>query len=514
MKRSGTGWHKSIHCSITPIIAISFLIAMPNIDSGASTRPTPSGRWPFPNADIGNTRDAPASAISSENVSSLERAWTFKLTGSSAKPTKSGSLAATPIVQNGVVYFQDLDSTVYAVVLATGKLKWEYHPKSPQTNTLGPNGVAVADGRLFGASPNTAFALSAATGRSIWVDPLYSQGRGTFDIQPQVANGRVYLATTAGGLPGGGVLMALSESSGRLLWKFDSVPETDNGVGGAGGAWETPLVNSDGSVTYGVGNPYQSPVWAITNPSQLLYTDSDVNLDAATGILRWYYQGVTDDFKDFDMQASPMSATINNVPVVVGGGKMGFVYAMNAQTGALLWKTSVGEHNGHDDDSLQAMFHESDLNTAYTILPGSLGGVLTNMALAGNSVYVVTVDLPYTVTLSKEILGLNVPSNEKAATGDVEALNLDTGQVEWDTKVPHMPLGAATVSNDLLFTTLYTGVLIAFNRNTGAIVYRSKLPTSTNAAIAIAGNTVLVPAGGPTLDANGGNPQLLAYAVP
>ncbi len=50
-----------------------------------------------------------------------------------------------------------------------------------------------------------------------------------------------------------------------------------------------------------------------------------------------------------------------------------------------------------------------------------------------------------------------------------------------------MPLGAATVSNDLVFTTLYNGVLIALDRYTGAIVYRTLLPTSTNAPIAIAG---------------------------
>ena len=47
----------------------------------------------------------------------------------------------------------------------------------------------------------------------------------------------------------------------------------------------------------------------------------------------------------------------------------------------------------------------------------------------------------------------------------MEALSLATGKVEWDTKVPTMPLGAATVSNDLVFTDLYTGVLIALNRS-------------------------------------------------
>jgi outer membrane protein assembly factor BamB len=77
-----------------------------------------------------------------------------------------------------------------------------------------------------------------------------------------------------------------------------------------------------------------------------------------------------------------------------------------------------------------------------------------------------------------------------------------------------MPLGAVTVSNDLIVTTLYTGVLIALNRSTGAIVYQHKLPTSANAPIAIAGNTILVPAGGPSIfGPKGGSPQLVAYTV-
>ena len=114
---------------------------------------------------------------------------------------------------------------------------------------------------------------------------------------------------------------------------------------------------------------------------------------------------------------------------------------------------------------------------------------------------------------------LNSVTGDKAAgpaTGEVEALSLATGKVEWDTKVPTLPLGAATVSNDLVFTTLYNGVLIALNRDTGAIVYRHQLPTSTNSPIAVFGNTVLVPAGGPKTSSSGGggNPQLVAYTVP
>jgi outer membrane protein assembly factor BamB len=184
---------------------------------------------------------------------------------------------------------------------------------------------------------------------------------------------------------------------------------------------------------------------------------------------------------------------------------------MNAGTGKLIWKTPVGTHNGHDNDSLRALEHRGTLKAPLLIIPGSIGGVLSDLAVAGNSVYVATIDLPLTYTT------LNLPVAVKAAgpaTGEVEALSLATGKVEWDRKVSQLPLGAVTVSNDLVFTTLYNGVLIALNRRTGAIVFRRHLPTSTNSPIAVAGNTVIVPAGGPATRAGGRHAQVLAYAVP
>ena len=197
----------------------------------------------------------------------------------------------------------------------------------------------------------------------------------------------MYLASAYGLGPGGGVAIALNAATGKLLWSFNTVAGSDAGVKsvglGSGGAWETPLVGSDGSVTFGIGNPYQSPATAMAHPSAQLYTDSDVNLDAATGKLRWYYQGVPNDFNDWDMQASPIAATVNGVPAVIGAGKMGIVYAMNASTGALLWKTPVGEHNGHDDWSAAAARAQAHDQSAVHDAPGSYGGVLTNMATRG-----------------------------------------------------------------------------------------------------------------------------------
>jgi outer membrane protein assembly factor BamB len=477
----------------------------------------PVGSWPYPNADIANTRNAPDSTISSANVSGLREAWTFKLAGKSE--TAVGSLTAPPVVADGVVYLQDQDANVYALALATGRLMWEYQVNLPEKSGPGPDGVAIAGAAVYGDTSTSVFALNASTGKTIWVDRhLLNSGQGAFEIQPQVADGRVYLASAYGSGPGGGVLMALSAATGRRLWTFNTVLGPGKGVRalgvGSGGAWETPLVGSDGSVTFGIGNPYQSIGAAIASPSRQLYTDSEVNLDAATGKLRWYYQAVPDDFQDHDLQASPISASIGAVPVIITGGKMGYVYALNAQSGALLWKTPVGEHNGHDNDSLLALSHRLRIKLPYTVVPGSLGGVLSNMAVADGSVYVATIDLPITYTSLSTVDGDKAAGSE---TGEVEALSLATGKVEWDTKVPSMPLGAATVSNDLVFTTLYKGVLVALNRGTGAIVYQHQLPASTNSPIAVFGNTVLVPAGGPQTArslSSGGKAQLVAYTVP
>jgi glucose dehydrogenase len=480
--------------------------------NGTST----TGSWPYSNADLANTRDALGSTITMANVSTLKKAWSFTLTGTATKNVGGyGTLAAAPIVVNGVVYIQDLHSNVYALSLATGKLQWSYLVNKKEKSGPGPNGVAVVDGTVFGATPTAVFALNAATGHQVWSnDKLLKKGQGTFGIQPEVANGRVYLASQYGLVPGGGVLLALNAATGALLWTFKTVPKKDTGVTalglGAGGAWETPLVSADGSVTFGIGNPYQTLSSALADPNKLLYTDSDVNLDAATGKLRWFYQGVTDDFKDYDMQASPISADADGVPVVIGGGKMGIVYEMNATSGKLIWKTPVGVHNGHDNDSLKALAGNSKLTVPFTYIPGALGGILTNMAVAGNTVYVVTCNFAFSFTNTDQVNGTNVGKN---FSGDVEALNLGTGKVEWKTKVKGLPLGAATVSNNLVFTTLLQGELLAINRSTGAIVSTQQLPRSTNAPIAIAGHTVIVPAGGPKYGKGKGPSQIVAYAL-
>ncbi len=496
-------------------VVAALVLAVASNATPTSGAPRPAGSWPYSNANLANTRVASGSLINSADVKTLRQVWSFTLTGAAAKPVDHlGTFAANPIVVNGTVYLQDLRCNVYALSLATGRLLWEYRVNRPEKSGPGPNGVAVVGGTVYGTSPRAVFALRAATGERIWVSShLLTRGEGTFGIQPQVASGRVYLATQYGSGPGGGVLMALRATNGAKLWTFNTVAHRDPGVKavglGSGGAWETPLVSANGTVTFGTGNPYQSAASAIADPSAQLYTDSEVTVNGATGRLLWYYQGVANDFLDHDMQASPIAARVGPTNVIVGGGKMGYVYEMNAATGHLIWKTPVGRHNGHDNDSLKALHHHLKLKTPVTIWPGSLGGILTDMALADNTVYVTTVDLATTITTLTAPLG-NITGRP---SGEVEALNLATGRVEWDTKVKGIPVGAATVSNNLVLTTLFQGTLVALNRTSGAVVYQKRLANSTNSPIAVAGATIIVPAGGPKALGQNGVSQIDAYAV-
>jgi outer membrane protein assembly factor BamB len=75
-------------------------------------------------------------------------------------------------VQHGVALLQDLDSNVYALALNSGKLEWQYRCDALRSAAgRDPTAWAVADGRVYGETPTSVFAVSAASrsGKAIWV---------------------------------------------------------------------------------------------------------------------------------------------------------------------------------------------------------------------------------------------------------------------------------------------------------------------------------------------------------
>ena len=460
-----------------------------------------SPEWPSPNGNLCNTRVA-ASIISSANVSTLREAWTVPLTGEGS----TGFDFANPVIVDGVAYLQDGASNVIAVRFATGQVLWAHQYNSPDE---GPNGVTFNGGRIYGVTATGVFALDARTGRQLWYNTRLAATTVNFDIAPQVANGKVFVASAV--TAGGGMVYALDVQTGAVIWSFQTVIDKTGQqlADTAGGAWDPVLIGPDHSIYVGTGNPYLSEQEAVTTPSRELYTDSIVKLNQDTGKLAWYYQAFPDDFHDWDLQISPIYTFAGDRPVVVTAGKGGYVFAFDALSGALLWKTPVGIHNGHDNDDQLALEGKLNLQFPYTSEPGEVGGVETNMAAADGVVYVPVDNLPETYQSATQVLGT---SNFLAPnTGEMVAISLDTGRTLWTTNLPQLALGGATVSNDLVFTTTFNGEVLALSRASGAIVWTAQLPAGSNSTLAVAGNTLLAGAGVPLSATQ--HPVVVAYQV-
>lgn len=456
--------------------------------------------WPSPNGGLYNTRDA-TSTISSANVAKLAVAWTLPLTGVGGV----GRDFSNPVIGNGVAYLQDGASNVMAVNVATGKVMWTHTYDSTE---YGPNGLTLAYGRVYGITASGVFALDAATGHQVWYDSSFGGGRARFNLAPQVANSRVFVASSL--TAGGGLIYALDAVDGATDWSFQTVVDKTGQQlkATAGGAWDPFLIGPDGSVYAGTGNPYLSQQQAQSKPSRELYTDSLVKLDQATGHLEWYYQAFPDDFHDWDLQVSPILTSVGGHSIVLAAGKGGYVFALDPASGTLQWKTAVGMHNGHDQDDEQALQGNLQLQTPYTVFPGEAGGVETNMAVADGVAYVPVVDLGSSIATPATVVGtLDVLH----AGGEMVALDLSTGNKLWATTLPQMPLGAATVAGDLVFTTTFTGELVAMSRTKGTIVWTAQLPAAANAPLAIVGDTLIAGAGLPL--GNAKKPAVVAYRL-
>jgi outer membrane protein assembly factor BamB len=466
----------------------------------------------YPGVDAANTRN-PKSEIDSSNVSGLSLAWTAPIPGTSS----FGSYASTPVIDKGVIYSQDLASNVQALSLDSGEVLWSTNLEQPDE---GPNGVVVAKGKVFGATPTEAFALDQKTGNELWSVQLTRNEHEGIDMAPGYHDGMVYVSTvpvtaTAAYEGGGaGILWALDAKTGKKLWHFDTVPESlwgNKAVNSGGGVWYPPAFDEKGSMYFGVGNPAPFPgtpqfPFGSSRPGPNLYTDSLVKLDAKSGKMDWYHQVTPHDVYDWDFQGPPILLEAGGKKIVAAAGKNGIALAADRETGKVIWQRPVGTHNGHDEDGLLAMRGEESKIKTGTVYPGTLGGVIAPMSTDGKLLFLPIVNSPLSL-----VSGSQTGEGSGASNGEVWALDAATGKIEWKEELGTPAFGATTAVNDLVFATAYEGTVSAFKAKSGQVVWREKLPAGTNSGVMANGDTLIAPAG--LASAEGQAPSIAAYRL-
>ncbi len=477
--------------------------------------------WLMYGHDYTNQRYSALSQINTRNVHTLVPRWVFQTGG------PIGSFENTPVVVNGVMYITTPYNHVIAVDARTGQQLWRYeHKLGTQIYCCGPNnrGVAVAYGMVYMATLDARLvALDQKTGKVKWDVEVADPTAGySLTLAPLVYKGMVIVGNSGAEYGVRGFVDAYNAFNGQRVWRFWTIPEKgwegnwspttpegenlNRNIGkekadfakhkdawqrGGGSTWMTPAVDPETDTLFiMVGNP--SPdLDGEVRPGDNLYTESMVALDVKTGTYKWHYQYVPHDVWDLDAVSPAVlfDVTVDGrkVKAVGHAGKTGWYYIHDRATGRLIRRSEafVPQEN---------MFAQPT-PTGVRMLPGANGGSeWSPVAYSPQTqmVYILGLHQPmWYITHSAPYergrlwLGsafVSIPGEEQ--WGTFTAIDVNTGKIVWQNKMPNPLIGGAlATAGGLVFTGGDgTGNFYAFDARTGKELWRFQCGAGVNAA--------------------------------
>lgn len=225
-------------------------------------------------------------------------------------------LPSSPLVADGTVVIAARDGSVHAVEARTGRGRWTTRPTDELPLPWGREGwdywvssPAVVDGLvLIGTPDGRLAALDLATGAEQWARDLGARTRSS----PAVVDGIVFIGDDAG------IVHAVTLADGRPVWRHETEGAT---LSSAEFGWDRVSIRASPAVADGV-------VY-IGSRDGGLYA-----LDASDGRRLWY--------ADHGAPWVVASAAVRDDRVWIGSSDGLFVAALDATTGAELWRTDVG----------------------------------------------------------------------------------------------------------------------------------------------------------------------------
>ncbi len=205
-------------------------------------------------------------------------------------------------------------------------------------------GPSVSEGQSSGRGFIEAWDVNTTTPRFLWRDYVIPPQDGS---DPGWSLSSVQNMTYASVFNGtGGVnLKALPQSElSRMLYGdwgnfgYDGKHSFAGAGVGWGGSW---AIDEKTGLAY-VSTSTATPDWNATQrPGLDLWSDSVLAINMTSGAMVWGFQAIPHPLGDFDCSWNVVlaNATLNGqtTPVVYKGCKNGYVFALNAETGGLVW---------------------------------------------------------------------------------------------------------------------------------------------------------------------------------
>jgi polyvinyl alcohol dehydrogenase (cytochrome) len=462
-------------------------------NGGANTFADPFNRPHWNGWGVGPTqsRSQPAkmAGLQADQVPKLKLKWAFGFPG-------VGQAYGQPTIAGGRIFVGSAARKVYSLSADSGCTYWVFDTEAPVRTAISVGSVGSRWAVYFGDQRANAYAVDAVTGKLLWKTHLDEHPGAIVTGAPTLAGGKLYVPLSSyeevlGASPTyqcckfRGSVSALDAVTGKVLWKSYTVPEEPKPVrknkggvqlwGPSGAAvWSSPTVDLKKHMVYvATGDSYSDP------PAST--SDAFIAFDSETGKMAWARQMTAGDAftvdcdmplamrgncpeangPDFDFGSSPILVELpKGHRALIAGQKSGVVWAVDPdQDGKILWQRRVGKG-------------------------GRLGGVQWGSAVDAKNVYVALSDVnilgaaPGKAGAQKTAMGPLML--DPKAGGGMFALNLETGEVVWQT--PHPPCGdrpgcspaqsaAVTLIPGVVFSGGLDGSLRAYSTKDGRIIW-------------------------------------------
>ena len=266
------------------------------------------------------------------------------------------------------------------------------------------------------------------------------------------------------------------------------------GKGDMGIGWGQWAVDEDKGIAYlATGNP--SPSWNATyRPGPNVFSNSVLAIETKTGNLLWWHQIVAHDLGDLDCSWNTVLADIDGTKTVFKLCKGAFLYAMNAETGELLWSTDYHPYvkrgvigpEPNFDFALDPL-NKDDMNKPWVSYPGNepnwrkeSGGAESDVAFAYGKVFSTTYHkwslqkITAVEPSMRDAWGrISIYSDkELAANATVWAHDAKTGELIWKYDIDKIGIrGGVTASGEMIWFCDTDGVIRALDEENGKLLW-------------------------------------------